>query len=54
MAVFLGKKRYINRFWCKCPKCKGRCGIMVDRRSLRHGKKNRFVCSYCRKGDHVK
>ena len=51
MAIFLGKKFYPNRFWCKCPICKStgdNCGIMVDRRSLKYG----LICSDCRKGNH--
>ena len=52
--IRLGKKKYPNRFWCQCKKCKGQCGYMVDKRSLRHGRKWFWICSYCRRGDHVK
>ena len=45
----VGKKKWLKRFWCQCPVCKGKCGIMVDRRAAKYG----MVCSYCRAGNHV-
>ena len=52
MKFFIGQsgnKKWLKRFWCQCPICKGKCGVMVDRRATKYG----MVCSACRRGDHV-